>query len=983
VQAFAQVLGEPIVVWDFADGITSDWQQGINSTTDLAHWEYRGPNTEPNNTVGARGTCSGLAVPIPSQTQSNGFVIFDGNYWDDSGTSCGAGIGTGTDPGPHTAWLITPSVDLSTLNGAILTFQQQVRSYQATTRVEISLDEGNNWTTILQNPFGGVTPNAVWASVDISALTAGQTNVRFKFYYSGFYYWWLLDDITIYEPNDNDLMMSFVRYTNHNEQDYQAPFVDLEYDQYPMLYLPEFNFGASATNVGYNSQTNTRLNVRIVQDGTTETYNQFTAPALVEPSEVQNLLMPNPYQHPGVLGDYKIYFNTIQDQVDETPENNKDSLDYSITDYVFARDEGPMETSYSASGIYDQYRMEAGTFYEIFESSTACHSLQVAVAEGTEINAGIYGVIYNQSLEDTLAYTDTVFVNTAFLNSVGEEKMMTLHFHEPFVLQQDSIYFVAYSQADSTQGFSIARSGVALGETGLVRFPNVNATFISPKIPMVRMNIFPVNTQAGCTDPNAMNYLPGANTNDGSCLYAGCTDIEADNYDPLANFDDDSCVIGGCFDPNASNYNPEADYNNGTCLYPGCTDDNALNYDPIFNVEDGSCLYLHPYLEVTTLSGCYPYTIHINNQNDFVENSSCSFLLNGDPINETCSAAFDYVIETPGSYELSYTFMVNNITADTTISIEVFDHPASPVLSYDVDTYTVSCSNCGENEYSWLYNGESTGISNADQPIYFDGNYQNGLYAIQIADNNGCTTLSEETLVIQPYFTTNTSEACAPFTLIAYNLSDPYPNTEYTIDFGDGEGVVAFNSNESHTYDTASSYSVMVTATNGSVSATYETTIQVNPVILPSLVHNSVTDQVECTNCDLFEEVTWTIDGVTETGPGPFPDNGTSYAITAITADGCAGNGIIVLTGIAESDEVNISLYPVPANETLYVTISDAGLWEISIFDQVGGLAMKTKATGGGSNQRIDLTGLSTGWYTINITDGVRQTTQVIQVIHP
>lgn len=102
--------------------------------------------------------------------------------------------------------------------------------------------------------------------------------------------------------------------------------------------------------------------MRIIQDGLTETYNQNTATALVNPGEVQNLLMPTSYQNPATIGDYTVYFTTEQDQEDETPWNNIDSLDYSITSHTFARDEGPMETSYGAQGIYIGYRMEAGTF---------------------------------------------------------------------------------------------------------------------------------------------------------------------------------------------------------------------------------------------------------------------------------------------------------------------------------------------------------------------------------------------------------------------------------------------------------------------------------------------------------------------------------------------------------------------------------------------------------------------------------------------
>ena len=54
------------------------------------------------------------------------------------------------------------------------------------------------------------------------------------------------------------------------------------------------------------------------------------------------------------------------------------------------------------------------------------------------------------------------------------------------------------------------------------------------------------NTQVlGCTDPNATNYDPNANVDDGSCTYGpvyGCTDPNATNYNPNATIDDGSCV---------------------------------------------------------------------------------------------------------------------------------------------------------------------------------------------------------------------------------------------------------------------------------------------------------------------------------------------------------------------------------------------------------------------------------------------------------
>ena len=35
-------------------------------------------------------------------------------------------------------------------------------------------------------------------------------------------------------------------------------------------------------------------------------------------------------------------------------------------------------------------------------------------------------------------------------------------------------------------------------------------------------------------DTNAVNYNPGANTDDGSCIYAGCTDPLASNHNASA-----------------------------------------------------------------------------------------------------------------------------------------------------------------------------------------------------------------------------------------------------------------------------------------------------------------------------------------------------------------------------------------------------------------------------------------------------------------
>ncbi len=976
-----QVLGDPLITWDFANGIPEDWIRGINSTTDLAHWEYRGPNTAPNTTVGARGSCSALAVPLLSETQSNGFVIFDGNYWDDSGNLCGLGLGTGVDPAPHTAWLITPPIDLSTASGPVLTFQQQFRSFQSTTKVQISTDLGNNWTDILTNS-GPQSPNSIWASVNLASYTAGQTTVQFKFLYEGTYYWWLLDDINVYVPNENDLMITSKSYTNNSGPNSLTALFNLEYDQYPLLQIPTFNLKGSCMNIGSLTQNNVTLNATIVKDNSTEVYNSNSASPDVAAFQTQNLTIPGTYTNAPVTGEYKITYTISQDETDETPSNNIDSLDYSITPYTYALDEGPMESSYNPSATFAPYQMEAGCFYQIYNNNTYCHSLQVAVAEGTVVGSGIRGMIYNQAMDTILVSTDTVYVNEADLNSVGDENMMTLHFADPFLLIQDSLYFVAMAEIDSTLDVVVARSGITNGESGLIRFPSINATLVSARIPMVRMSIFAANAIPGCTDLMAMDYNVAATIDDGSCHYPGCTNENADNYLPGANFDDGSCFVGGCTDPQAANYDPDVNYENGSCQYPGCTDPTAVNYNPSFNLEDGSCQFIYAYLEATSLSGCAPLTFHITNNNDFVEGSACSYTLNTIAVNEECLSQFDYTITEPGLYQFYYEFTINNALADTTITIEVFNDPESAIMTYDDLSYTLQCTNCAGNEYEWYLDGELlNGFDNAPIDIYFNDNYQNGNYSIQSTNENGCSIHSEDFLVIQPYFIGNVAEVCAPVSFVATDLTDSMIGTTCTIDFGDGTLPSDFEVSAEHQYANPGNYQITVTCENDGVSGQYSIPLIVHEVLNPVLIYNEGAGQVECNNCELFETVEWLIDGELNVGVGPFLDGNHLYQVTGISDANCSGTSLIVLLSKEEELTDHLVVYPVPADESVTIVGTNIKVGEISMLD-ITGRILQIDVRSIGNGVMINTSSMAAGQYTIVVRTEKGMWNKQIEIQH-
>lgn len=130
----------------------------------------------------------------------------------------------------------------------------------------------------------------------------------------------------------------------------------------------------------------------------------------------------------------------------------------------------------------------------------------------------------------------------------------------------------------------------------------------------------------GCTAPEACNFNPEANVEDGSCelpgytcddnneqtiddtwsadcvclgLLVGCTNADACNYNPDAVNEDFSCVFptDGCDDGDITTIN-DAYTNDCVCvgedtgLIAGCTDMSACNYSSEATIDDASCIFI-------------------------------------------------------------------------------------------------------------------------------------------------------------------------------------------------------------------------------------------------------------------------------------------------------------------------------------------------------------------------------------------------------
>ena len=267
------------IIWseDFSSGIPSTWTNSgtANSISDPdAKWEYRGPLTTPNNTVGSRGGYVGTFGPINSATAANGFVVFDSDFLDNAGIA--GNFGNGTAASPHLAELTTDMIDLSQYSLVDLSFTQYYRRFAGpagsqavpATYVDFSVDGGATFPySVTLN--SGIAVNSSTANNDIVSIQAGsyiggEDSIKIRFRFDGNYYFWCVDDINISA-------------TEQNRLDPYPFFVDRPYDvtfsgtvnqgHLSINQVQPISFNASIRNSGINAQTGTKLSVAVFQNG--------------------------------------------------------------------------------------------------------------------------------------------------------------------------------------------------------------------------------------------------------------------------------------------------------------------------------------------------------------------------------------------------------------------------------------------------------------------------------------------------------------------------------------------------------------------------------------------------------------------------------------------------------------------------------------------------------------------------------------------
>ncbi|MGF1564995.1 MAG: T9SS type A sorting domain-containing protein [Flavobacteriales bacterium] len=508
------------VIWseDFANGIPESWTQVADPNG--AFFEYRGPMTNPSNLIGTRGSCvnvnNPIGEPIESPTADNGFIIFDSNFWDDNIGPCG-NFGVGEFPGPHFTMLTTDYIDLTGYTSLGMRLNQYMKNYLAQTRIEYSINDGE-WAVLWSNTvpqFSGETEKNAFVRFNVSDAIADQANVRLRFVFDGNYYFWMIDDIAIFEIFENNLVIDQTNYGNYIPfNPLGSGYQDLEYAVYPSAMAPNLHFQAQTYNWGSAQQTDARLYTDVVNDLTGDTIYTANSTALtLAPDDGTNFTAPT-FQMDGSLAPYSIHYYVEGNQEDEFPQANRVIRNFEVTDYIYARDRQETEGIFVPSPGLFGTQYEVGNFYQITAEDQVAQSISIGVGVGTNPNASVYGRIYKIGLQgggvtaEIVAETSEYPINQWAFNNVGDNRVMTIDLEEPVLLDKDSAYLVMAGAPGGAGSVLFPVSGNSPDFSSMARF-YPSSWFFFVRTPLVRVNFGIVeNVQEKATADLAFKCFP-------------------------------------------------------------------------------------------------------------------------------------------------------------------------------------------------------------------------------------------------------------------------------------------------------------------------------------------------------------------------------------------------------------------------------------------------------------------------------------------
>lgn len=423
-------------------------------------------------------------------------------------------------------------IDLTTYGTDItLSFEQYGARFNDLQEIQISVD-GTNFIpvgdnsnyAVLSQSGGSAYPNPALKLINLSTFISGATQLWIRFSWTTAYpsqatnanvwvaYGWYIDDVALTTNPDYDLAV---------DASYWGT-AGLNYYQIPTTQVAPIDFSVELTNGGTMPMTNIALNVDINAGAFVGT----STPVTIAPLASDSVGITTQFT-PSVVGTYAVTRSLTSTEVDDVPVNNVLApINFSVTNYIYARDNGTVagSTSNGTDGF------ETGNYYDIWTNQTL-RGINVRLAggaTGTTIGEEIFAKLYSvDPANGDFIYegeSDPLIVAAGNLNT-----NLVMVLQNPVNLIANTTYLAVVGSYGT--GLKVSNAGTSEPQTSFLLDMFDGTWYYQTSTPYVRLNFDPtLGMEESANEISLGNVFPnptsGATTIDYSIANASNVNVE-------------------------------------------------------------------------------------------------------------------------------------------------------------------------------------------------------------------------------------------------------------------------------------------------------------------------------------------------------------------------------------------------------------------------------------------------------------------------
>lgn len=273
--------------------------------------------------------------------------------------------------------VVFPTFDFSTKSSVVVRYETSFMCYSSGWEMSmlVSSDAGVHWAAFdvgfgcghKDRPDDVAPGQAAIFEANISEVAAGAPEVIIKFFWAGTDdYFWLIDDFQLAEAWDNDLRLEHytLEWDDGNESTTESYIHNIPISQVGGSFT---NFEASVFNSGEFDQYGVQLEMDIVKNNQSIWNQKSVADYL--PTLLLDTIMIEEGFSPDEFGHYKITYDFIQEENEQTPENDRVEVFFNVTDSIYSRCDDTSEESfvwgfeaYGEEGVPNEQHFVGGIF---------------------------------------------------------------------------------------------------------------------------------------------------------------------------------------------------------------------------------------------------------------------------------------------------------------------------------------------------------------------------------------------------------------------------------------------------------------------------------------------------------------------------------------------------------------------------------------------------------------------------------------------